>query len=76
MNVEDMESKINSKTKAIMPVHLTGRMCEMDRIMKIAKTNNLKVIEDCAQSIGSIFKGKKSGSYGELGAFSAHPLKI
>ena len=75
MNVEDMESKINSKTKAIMPVHLTGRMCEMDRIMKIAKKNNLKVVEDCAQSIGSIFKGKKSGSYGELGAFSAHPLK-
>ena len=37
MNVEDMESKINSRTKAIMPVHLTGRMCEMDRIMKIAK---------------------------------------
>ena len=42
MNVEDMKSKINSKTKAIMPVHLTGRMCEMDRIIRIAKKNKSK----------------------------------
>ena len=75
MNVEDMESKINFRTKVIMPVHLTGRMCEMNKIMKIAKKNNLKVIEDCAQSIGSTYSGKKSGSFGDLGAFSTHPLK-
>ena len=75
INIEDMESKINSRTKAIMPVHLTGRMCEMDRIIRIAKKNNIRIIEDCAQSIGSIFKGKKSGSFGDLGAFSTHPLK-
>ena len=75
MNAEDMRLKINSRTKAIMPVHLTGRMCEMNEIMKIAKEKNIKVIEDCAQSIGSIYDKKKSGSFGDVGAFSTHPLK-
>ena len=75
MNAEDMKSKINSRTKAIMPVHLTGRMCEMNKIMRIAKKKNIKVIEDCAQSIGSIYDKKKSGSFGDIGAFSTHPLK-
>lgn len=70
-----IEKKITKKTKVIMPVHLTGRMCEMDQIMKIARKYNLKVVEDAAQSIGSSFKGKKSGSYGDIGCFSAHPLK-
>ena len=59
MDVEDMKSKINSRTKAIMPVHLTGRMCEMNKIMRITKKCNLKVIEDCAQSIGSIYDKKE-----------------
>ena len=75
MDVEDMKSKINSRTKAIMPVHLTGRMCEMNKIMRITKKCNLKVIEDCAQSIGSIYDKKKSGTFGDIGAFSTHPLK-
>jgi dTDP-4-amino-4,6-dideoxygalactose transaminase len=70
-----IEKKITKKTKVIMPVHLTGRMCEMDQIMKIARKYKLKVVEDAAQSIGSSFKGKKSGSYGDIGCFSAHPLK-
>jgi dTDP-4-amino-4,6-dideoxygalactose transaminase len=70
-----IERKITKKTKVIMPVHLTGRMCEMDEIMRIAKKYNLKVVEDAAQSIGSKFRGKKSGSYGDIGCFSAHPLK-
>jgi dTDP-4-amino-4,6-dideoxygalactose transaminase len=70
-----IEKKITKKTKVIMPVHLTGRMCEMDQIMSIAKKYNLKVVEDAAQSIGSMFKEKKSGSYGNIGCFSAHPLK-
>ena len=72
---EKIESKITKKTKVIMPVHLTGRMCEMDKIIKIAKKYNLKVVEDAAQSIGSMFEEKKSGSYGDVGCFSAHPLK-
>lgn len=71
----EIERKITKKTKVIMPVHLTGRMCEMDKILKIAKKYNLKIVEDAAQSIGSMYKGKKSGSYGDIGCFSAHPLK-
>jgi dTDP-4-amino-4,6-dideoxygalactose transaminase len=71
----EIEKKITKKTKVIMPVHLTGRMCEMDKILKIAKKYNLKIVEDAAQSIGSMYMGKKSGSYGDIGCFSAHPLK-
>ena len=70
-----IEKAITKKTKCIMPVHLTGRMSEMDKIMKIAKKYNLKVVEDAAQAIGSKFKDKMSGSFGDVGCFSAHPLK-
>jgi len=61
--------------KAIIPVHLYGQMCKMDEIMDIAREYNLEVVEDCAQSIGSEYKGKKSGSYGDLGTFSFFPTK-
>lgn len=61
--------------KAIIPVHLYGQMCKMDEIMDIAHKYNLKVIEDCAQSIGSEYKGKKAGSYGDLATFSFFPTK-
>ena len=70
-----IENCITKKTKAIMPVHLTGRPCEMNKIMKIAKKYNLKVIEDAAQSIGTKYKSKKVGTFGDIGCFSAHPLK-
>jgi len=70
-----IEAAITKKTKAIMPVHLTGRMCDMDPIMDIAKKHGLVVIEDAAQSVGSKYKGKLSGSIGNVGCFSTHPLK-
>jgi len=70
-----IEAAITKKTKAIMPVHLTGRMCDMDSIMDIAKKYDLKVIEDAAQSVGSKYKGRLSGSIGNIGCFSTHPLK-
>jgi dTDP-4-amino-4,6-dideoxygalactose transaminase len=70
-----IEKKITKKTKAILPVHLTGRSCEMDKIMKIAKKHKLLVIEDCAQSFGSKYKNKFCGTWGLLGCFSSHPLK-
>ena len=70
-----IEAAITKKTKAIMPVHLTGRMCNMDPIIDIARKNNLKVIEDAAQSVGSLYKGNPSGSIGDIGCFSTHPLK-
>lgn len=75
INPELMEEKITSKTKAIMPVHLTGRICEMNQILDIAKKYNLYVIEDAAQSIGSKYFSKKAGTIGNVGCFSAHPLK-
>ena len=70
-----IEAAITEKTKAIMPVHLTGRMCDMDPIMDIANKYDLVVIEDAAQSVGSKYKGKPSGSIGDVGCFSTHPLK-
>ena len=70
-----IENVITKKTKAIMPVHLTGRMCDMNPIMAIAKKHDLLVIEDAAQSVGSQYKGKSSGSIGDVGCFSTHPLK-
>jgi dTDP-4-amino-4,6-dideoxygalactose transaminase len=70
-----IEAAITKKTKAIMPVHLTGRMCDMDPIIDIANRHDLKIIEDAAQSIGSMYKGKISGSIGDIGCFSTHPLK-
>ncbi len=70
-----IEEKITPKTKAIMPVHLYGRACEMDKIMEIAKKHNLKVIEDCAQAHGATFKGKRIGGFGDAAGFSFYPGK-
>ena len=70
-----IEKNITKKTKAIMPVHLSGRPCEMDKIMDISKKYNIPVIEDAAQAVGSKFKKKPLGSFGKINCFSAHPLK-
>lgn len=70
MDPQDVRRKITDKTKAIMVVHLYGHPCEMDEIMKIAKEHNLYVIEDCAEAIGSEYKGKKVGSFGDVACFS------
>lgn len=75
INEKEIEKKITRKTKAIMPVHLTGRMCSMDKIMNISRKYKIPVIEDGAQSILSKYKGKMSGSWGDIGCFSTHPLK-
>ena len=70
-----IEKAITKKTKAIMPVHLTGRICQMDKILKISKKYKIPIIEDAAQSIGSKFNNRPSGSFGEINCFSVHPLK-
>ena len=75
INPKKIENLITKKTKAILPVHLYGHSCEMDKIMKIAKKYKLKVIEDCAQSFGAKFKKNFVGTFGEVGCFSLHPLK-
>jgi aminotransferase EvaB len=75
MNVELLEKAITNRTKAIVPVHFTGYMTKMDRVINIAKKYNLVVVEDACQAILAEWKGKKSGSWGHAAAFSLHPLK-
>ena len=72
---ELIKAVITDKTKAIIPVHLFGQAADMDEIMAIANDNNLAVVEDCAQSVGSAYKGKKTGTFGTTGTFSFFPSK-
>lgn len=75
MRVDQIEKKINLKTKAIMPVHLFGQCVDMEPLMALAKKYNLKVIEDSAQAIGSGYKGRNSGAMADMGCFSFFPSK-
>ena len=70
-----IESKITERTKAIMPVHLYGQVCDMDPIMEIAARHNLYIVEDCAQAHGATYKGKKAGAFGDVSGFSFYPGK-
>ena len=70
-----LEKKITSKTKAIIPVHFAGRSCDMDKIIEISNANNLKIIEDCAHAIETIYKGRKAGTMGDMGVFSFYATK-
>ena len=70
-----IEEKLSPKTKAILPVHLCGRPCNMDRIMGIAKKHNLLVIEDAAHAIEAQYKGKKIGTIGDMTVFSFYVTK-
>lgn len=73
---EDIKRKITTRTKVIMPVHLYGQPADMSAIMEIAKQYNLFVVEDAAPSVGAEFKGKKTGSFGDIGCFSFQGAKI
>jgi dTDP-4-amino-4,6-dideoxygalactose transaminase len=75
INPTELKNKINKNTKAILVVHLYGKCCNMDEICTIARNNDLFIIEDCAQAHGSMFKNKKAGSFGDLGAHSFYPTK-
>ncbi len=70
-----IERKITKKTKAILPVHWSGKICEMQKIKKIAKKYKINVIEDACHSILATFKDKIAGNFGDFGCFSMHPLK-
>jgi dTDP-4-amino-4,6-dideoxygalactose transaminase len=72
---EDIEKRITSRTRAIMPVHMLGNPCDMDRIISLARKHNLLVLEDCCQAAGATYKGKKLGSIGNIGAFSLNVFK-
>jgi dTDP-4-amino-4,6-dideoxygalactose transaminase len=75
INSSLIEEKITSRTKAIVPVHMYGQSCQMDKILEIAKGHNLKVMEDCAQSIGAKYQGKTTGTFGDAGSLSFYPTK-
>lgn len=65
-----IEEKITPRTKAIMPVHIFGQMCEMDRIEEIAKKHHLLIVEDAAEAHGATYNGKKAGAFSDIGSFS------
>ena len=71
-----LERAITPRTRAILCVHLNGRMCAMDRIMAIAERHHLTLIEDAAQALGAIYDGRRAGTFGLAGCFSFYPFKI
>ena len=77
MNIDpnEVENRITSKTRAILPVHFAGRPCDMDSLCDIAKQHNLKIIEDCAHAIETEYKGRKTGTFGDFGCFSFYVTK-
>ena len=76
LDADSVAAKITPRTKAVMPVHLYGQPCRMDRIMAVAKAHNLYVVEDAAPSIGAEFKGQRTGSFGHFGCFSFQGAKL
>ena len=75
IDIDDLKARINKNTSAIIAVHLYGHPCEMDEILEIAKLNDIKVIEDCAQAHGALYKNKNVGSIGDISCFSFYPGK-
>lgn len=75
INPDLIEEKITNKTRAIMPVHLYGQACEMDKILSVARKHSLFIIEDCAQAHGATYKGQKVGTFGDMAGFSFYPGK-
>ena len=76
MDPNDLKKKITKKSKIIMPVHLYGNVAYVNQIKEIANKNNLKIIEDAAQSLGSTFNKKHTGTFGEIGCYSLYPAKV
>jgi dTDP-4-amino-4,6-dideoxygalactose transaminase len=74
-DIEEFQRKITSKTKAVIVVHLYGDCCNMELVQFICKENNIKLIEDCAQSQGTTYNGKMTGSFGDISCFSFYPSK-
>jgi dTDP-3-amino-2,3,6-trideoxy-4-keto-D-glucose/dTDP-3-amino-3,4,6-trideoxy-alpha-D-glucose/dTDP-2,6-dideoxy-D-kanosamine transaminase len=75
INPSRLEASITEKTKAIVPVHWSGKPCDMDVIESVATKHNLFIVEDACHAITAEYKGRPSGTYGNLGCFSLHPLK-
>ena len=75
INIESLKNMISVKTKAILPVHYTGRPCDIVNITKISNKHKIPVVYDAAQSFGSSFKDQPIGMYGDLACFSMNPMK-
>lgn len=76
LDAADLEKRITPRTKAIMPVQINGRTCDMDAIGAVAKRHGLMVVEDAAQGLGSKFKGQSAGTFGKFGTISFYPAKL
>ena len=76
INADEIVKKINSRTKAVIPVHLYGNFCDMEKILKIRKKYNIKIIEDAAQALGVQYKKKFAGTFGDCGGYSFYGNKI
>lgn len=76
IDISDIESKITDRTKAIIPVHMDGLQCEIDRIVELGKVKNIPIVEDVAQALGAQFKGRPLGSWGDIGCFSFNRDKV
>jgi perosamine synthetase len=75
LSISNIKKNITKKTKAIIPVHIYGQVCNIEEIMDVAKDHNLKVIEDCAHAVGTFHKSKHVGTLGSIGCFSFYPTK-
>lgn len=75
LNPQCLEELVTARTKAIIPVHLFGQCCDLEPILQLASARGLKVIEDCAQSIGATYRGRSSGGLGHIGCYSFYPTK-
>jgi len=76
MDVDFAAEAVTSRTRAIIPVHLNGRMCDMRKVMRAAESHGLAVIEDAAQALGATFEGRPAGSFGATACYSFYPAKI
>ena len=75
IDTNQIEEKITRKTKAIVPIHWSGRPCDMDKLQEISKNYSIPIVEDACHALQAEFNSKRCGSFGELGCFSFHPLK-
>jgi len=76
MDVDQVGERVTPKTRAVMPVHLNGRLCDMKHLSEIAEDNHLAIVEDAAQALGARLDGRKGGAFGDSGCFSFYPAKI
>ena len=75
LSISNVKKSITKKTKAIIPVHIYGQVCNIDEILDLAKDHNLRVVEDCAHAVGTFHKSKHVGTIGDTGCFSFYPTK-